>query len=473
MLVAVTFINHCGGTLQLRVLPPSRLSCHPGIGETTMGTGNVSSSKSALLAAATAAFALTAGCAGVTSPPPGDPSPVRGNFDGFRQAGSVSRNGHALVCTVSAGSCFLPTSRPAGSVCECATSTGIVTGSALAGASSSSDVELASVVSVFFATDRKPGPAAGGGEDPFGRERAEAMSYGIVKVSIPATHHAGQLEAPLSFVRVKFLENAKKHVLLLSSDRLDPPAFFSRMKAAVSSAERPDALIFVHGFNNTFSDAARRTAQIAFDVGFQGVPVLFSWASRGSPTPLGYSADSQTIQWSRGNLERFLEDVLVSTDAQRIYLIGHSMGTQALTTACVALFQRRPELRHRIKEVILAAPDIDAGIFRRDIAPAMVRIGAPVTIYASSQDRTMSLSKLAAAYARVGDVTDGLVLVPGIETIDATPIDTGFLGHSTFAEARELLTDWNYIVSQSLRAKDRAGLRQVRGREIPYWVFRR
>ena len=440
-----------------------------------MGTGNGSWSKRASLAAVTAAVALSAGCVGTgrgTVPPPDDPSIVRGNLDEFRQAGSVSRSGAALVCGVSAGGCFLPSSRPVGSVCECATDSGIVTGNALAGASPNSDVELASVVPVFFATDRKPGPASSTGDNPFGRERAETMSYGIVKVSIPATHHAGQLEAPLSFVRVKFLENAKKHVLLLSTDRLDHHAFFSRMKASVTSAERPDALIFVHGFNNTFSDAARRTAQIAFDVGFQGIPVLFSWASRGSPTPLGYSADSQTIQWSRGNLERFLEDVLVATNAQRIYLIGHSMGTQALTTACVALFQRRPELRHRIKEVILAAPDIDAGLFRRDIAPALVGIGAPVTIYASSQDRTMALSKQAAAYARVGDATEGLVLVPGIETIDATGFDTGFLGHSTFAEARELLTDWNYIVSQSLRANDRAGLRQVRGREIPYWVFR-
>lgn len=299
------------------------------------------------------------------------------------------------------------------------------------------------------------------------------MSYGVVTVSIPATHHAGQLEAPLSFVRVRFLENAGKHVLLLRSDILSQAEFLGRVTSSWSAVDRRDALIFVHGFNNTFLDAARRTAQIAFDVGFQGLPVLFSWASRGSPTPLGYSSDSQTIQWSRTNLERFLEDFIASTDAQRIYLVGHSMGTQALTNAYVSLMQRRPELRERVKEIILAAPDIDAQIFRRDLAPALVRIGAPVTIYASSQDRTMALSKQAAAYPRVGDATEGLVLVPGIETIDATGFDTGFLGHSTFAEARELLTDWSYIVSHGMRANERAGLRQVLGRETPYWVFRR
>lgn len=444
-----------------------------------MGRQDVSLVRCTALVLCSVLCSLVAGCLasvsdikGATNNPSQVGADVRGPLGEFRQAGTVSRTGNALVCTVSAGQCFLPASRPAGSACECASSTGIVPGRAIAGAGSGS-VDLASVVPVYFATDRQPIMAAGSGEDPFGPNRADAMSYGIVKVSIPATHHAGQLEAPLSFVRVRFLENSRKHVLLLRSEQLDRGEFFDRMRSSLASAERSDALIFVHGFNNTFSDAARRTAQIAFDVGFQGVPVLFSWASRGSPTPLGYSADSQTVQWSRGNVERFLEDFVASTDAQRIYLIGHSMGTQALTSAYVSLLKRRPELRERIKEVILAAPDIDAGLFRRDLAPELVRIGAPVTIYASSQDRTMALSKQAAAYPRVGDVTEGLVLVPGIETIDATGFDTGFLGHSTFAEARELLTDWSYIVSQGLRAKDRAGLRQVMGREIPYWVFRR
>lgn len=424
------------------------------------------------------ACALLAGC--LASPgglPPGNPPSqidgIRGAHDEFRKAGAVTQSGKGLVCEVAVGRCFLPAARPIGTVCECAVTASTVAGRVVGGATSGSDVELGSVVPVFFATDRRPADALGIGDNPFGPDRADSMSYGVVRVSIPATHHAGQLEAPLSFVRVRFLENARKHVLLLRSDRLRQAEFFGQVKSSWAGVDRRDALIFVHGFNNTFLDAARRTAQIAFDVGFQGLPVLFSWASRGSPTPLGYSSDSQTIQWSRTNLERFLEDFIASTDAQRIYLVGHSMGTLALTNAYVSLMQRRVDLRERVKEIILAAPDIDAQIFRRDLAPALVRIGAPVTIYASSQDRTMALSKQAAAYPRVGDATEGLVLIPGIETVDATGFDTGFLGHSTFAEARELLTDWSYIVSHGMRAKDRAGLRQVLGRETPYWVFRR
>ena len=76
-------------------------------------------------------------------------------------------------------------------------------GRAVGGAASLSEVALASIVPVFFATDRQPVQAPGVGDNPFGPERAEAMSYGVAKVSIPATHHAGQLEAPLSFVRVR------------------------------------------------------------------------------------------------------------------------------------------------------------------------------------------------------------------------------------------------------------------------------
>lgn len=38
-----------------------------------------------------------------------------------------------------------------------------------------------------------------------------------------------------------------------------------------------------------------------------------------------------------------------------------------------------PAVRQKIKEVILAAPDIDADVFKRDIAPALAGTGANVT----------------------------------------------------------------------------------------------
>jgi esterase/lipase superfamily enzyme len=111
-------------------------------------------------------------------------------------------------------------------------------------------------------------------------------------------------------------------------------------------------------------------------------------------------ADSQTIEWAKGNFKVFLEDFLRTTNAERVYLIAHSMGTRALTDTVASLLVAKPELRDKVKEIILAAPDIDAGIYRRDIAPAMVQAGRPVTVYASSADKALQLSHRANDYLR-------------------------------------------------------------------------
>lgn len=52
------------------------------------------------------------------------------------------------------------------------------------------------------------------------------------------------------------------------------------------------AFIFVHGFNNSFEDAARRTAQIAFDVKFDGVPLFYSWPSKGKALDYVYDTNN-------------------------------------------------------------------------------------------------------------------------------------------------------------------------------------
>ena len=92
-----------------------------------------------------------------------------------------------------------------------------------------------------------------------------------------------------------------------------------------------NAFVFVHGYNVTFEDAARWTAQITYDLGFDGAPTFYSWPSRGSVP--AYTIDEQNIEWTQSNLRRFLEDFFTRSQAQNVYLIAHSIGNRALTRA--------------------------------------------------------------------------------------------------------------------------------------------
>ena len=50
---------------------------------------------------------------------------------------------------------------------------------------------------------------------------------------------------------------------------------------------------------------------------------------------------------------------------------------------------------------------------------------------------------------RLGQSGDNLVVVPGMDTIDATGIDTDMLGHSYFAEAGPVIDDITAVVCRA------------------------
>ena len=129
-------------------------------------------------------------------------------------------------------------------------------------------------------------------------------------------------------------------------------------------------------------------------------------------------------------------------------------------------------LKRKFNEVVLTAPDIDAEIFKTQIAPAVVRVANRVTLYASSHDQALALSKKINGYPRAGDSGKGLVVIEGIDTIDVSAVDTSLVGHSYYGSSDTVLTDiWDLIkcakspdLREYLRPRDYVG-------GLKYWVF--
>jgi|GEM_PF-191345 esterase/lipase superfamily enzyme len=321
------------------------------------------------------------------------------------------------------------------------------------------------VVRVYFATDRNITESEKPAE-MFGTYRAP-ISYGTCNVSIPGKHTTGELEAPI--LRLKFLEDPSKHVVMLDAIVQTKDKFFSDLSAQIRASGGKKAFLFVHGYNVTFRDAARRTAQISHDLQFDGAPVFYSWPSQAAKAAV--TIDEQNIEWAQANIKRFLDDFFERSDADNVFLIAHSMGNRALTRAVASLLAQKPSIRQRLREVILAAPDIDAEVFRRDIAPALTASNTHITLYASSHDLALEACKKIYGYPRAGDSDQGLVVVPGIETIDATGTDTSLFGHSYYAHSRSVLNDISDVIRNGLRAEQRSGLRGIDTPSGRYWVF--
>ena len=314
------------------------------------------------------------------------------------------------------------------------------------------------LVDVYYGTDRKINEQSESVKDLFIGDRGE-ISYGLCKVSIPKGHKMGELEAP-SLLKFEFTEDPALHVVLLDVNRKDKTVYFEELSNVIHASDDKQAFIFVHGYNVSFEDAARRTAQMAYDLQFNGAPIFYSWPSAG--TLAGYPQDEGNIEWTVPNLRGFLKDVIEKTQAERIHLIAHSMGNRALTRVLTEANEYlNSDQLNIIKQIILTAPDIDAEIFKRDIVPKIRAYNSDVTLYVSSKDKALEASKQIKGYNRAGDSEEGIVLVDGVETIDASEVSTGFLAHSYFSEEVSVLEDIRQLISNGLSAQSRVGLEQV------------
>lgn len=322
------------------------------------------------------------------------------------------------------------------------------------------------VVGVFYATDRKrtgaPEP-----NDMYGGDRGE-LAYGLARVSIPREHRMGTLEAP-SIFRLEFSETPESHVVLLSAVETPVDEFYAQVGARVRASAGRNAFIFVHGYNVSFRDAARRTAQMSYDLGFDGAPAFYSWPSQGSFE--SYFVDETNVEWTRPHLKQFIREFTERSGADNIFLVAHSMGNRALTTAIKELMSESPQFRAKIREVILAAPDIDADIFRRDIAPFIVTDPTSVTLYASSNDQALKASRRFHGYQRIGDSTGGIPVIKGIDMIDSTDVVTDLIGHAYYAESKSIVTDMFALIRGERTFAKRPYLKEVPEQPDRYWKF--
>ena len=174
-------------------------------------------------------------------------------------------------------------------------------------------------------------------------------------------------------------------------------------------------MVFIHGYNVSFHRAARRTAQLAYDLDFAGVPLFYSWPSDGAF--LRYTADEQDVRLTVPHLTEFLNDVVQATGAERVHVVAHSMGSRALAAALTDIGRDISE--PVFGEVIFAAPDIAAREFRDIVAPA---------------------------------------------------IDTSLLGHSYFADAIQLVRDLLSVILEGLPPSDRSLEARIRS-GMTYWRF--
>jgi esterase/lipase superfamily enzyme len=247
--------------------------------------------------------------------------------------------------------------------------------------------EGTSRVQILAATTRQRSTTDAG--EMFSGERATESSYAAVTVSIPPDNARkfGEIQWPESLPG-----DPGRNFVTVSANYLDKPGLVSAVSATAKQTGRSKVVIFVHGFNNRFDDAVYRFAQIVHDAKAPGIPVLFTWPSRGELKLRAYTYDRESANYSRDAFEELLATLTANPNVKEINIVAHSMGNWVTLEALRGISIRSGKIGGKIRNVLLVAPDVDVDVFRTQIQ----RMGSPrprFALFVSQDDKALELSQ--------------------------------------------------------------------------------
>jgi esterase/lipase superfamily enzyme len=301
------------------------------------------------------------------------------------------------------------------------------------------DVPEIKLVRLFYATDRQ----RSGSPDPIEYYSGiripptTEVEYGICDVTIPPNHQFARLEE-YRWLRLEFKNVPEKHVTLTNVTPIARGDFFTRVRDTISGSAEKEIFVFIHGYNVTWEDSARRAGQIAYDVGLtpkRGVPFLYSWSSQGQT--LEYLVDDNNIRTAALRLRGVLTNLVAQSGARRINILAHSMGNQALASALQLIGAGRPATP-LFDQVLMAAPDVDLD-FLIESAAEMRVTARHFTLYSCRKDKPLVISSwLRGRQGRVGS----FAIIDGFDTLDTTRAQVdSFLNHSYVGDSQAVLRD--------------------------------
>ncbi len=288
-----------------------------------------------------------------------------------------------------------------------------------------------SQLDLLYVTDRLPNPEKDQLEYSSGRSASVAFGSAVVdigeqlswdqlvnasqttsrdcslNISVSKQSELGRFpETPHAFSLVNGVPVVNPDVLM--DFEATAAEFRKEINRRLALSNHKDVIIYVHGFNNTFDEATANLAGIWHFMGRQGVPLVYTWpAAHGGL--FGYFIDRESGEFTIFHLKNMLRLLASFDEIDNIHIIAHSRGTDVVTTAMRELIienraaGKNPKESLRIKNLILAAPDLDFSVMRqRLIAERFALAIGQITVYTAQTDTALSTSESIMSGLRLG-----------------------------------------------------------------------
>ncbi|MBX3424783.1 MAG: alpha/beta hydrolase [Pirellulales bacterium] len=319
---------------------------------------------------------------------------------------------------------------------------------------------------VFYGTNRKPVD-----EDNqsmgFRNERGYQLHRGSCLVEVPATHKFGSVGRTW----LGFLDRSKTNKLrlvgtqALSRDELI--LFAGHLIRRFDYASEKHNLLYIHGYNCSFADAAKRAAQIGVDLKINGATFFFSWPSAAATD--GYFKDEASIETCDEYCQQFVLELLGAYPDMPLHILAHSMGNR-LAVHLLEKLAARKDIPGKLGQLIFAAADIDVDRFKQALT-AIKHLPRRLTSYVSRGDLALHLSEKIHDFPRLG-LAPPILRVEGVDTMLAEDFRISeLLGHGYYAEAGRILTDLFCLIRHDSPPDDRPGTRRETDSSspLPFW----
>ncbi len=285
--------------------------------------------------------------------------------------------------------------------------------------------------------------------------------------------HFGQCS--VTFTPIRFIDRVGSDIPfyvpretneLSAAEAIDDGDFWDRLEVAVDQTSSRSAVVFVHGYNYGFERTCRMAAEMQRSLDGDAVVVMFSWPSNGNPAD--YVRDLADVEWSIPLLSDFLAQLGDRIGRDGVQVLAHSMGSRG-TVPALQRMGADLEGRPVIGRLVLLAPDFDSQTFV-DGLPELAPLAGSITLYASSNDSPLMLSRQLSGYPRLGEAGEFLTVLDGMETIDVSPAGIyQVFGHEYFFYHPLVVADLKALLSTGRSAADRPGLSSRRRDGNSYW----
>jgi esterase/lipase superfamily enzyme len=255
---------------------------------------------------------------------------------------------------------------------------------------------------LFYASNRVPkaAPAAHVPEQRLTSRRHSDLELGSFDIAIEPTLGLGMLVNPSDWL-------VNEEIQLQAVRPLTRPAFVGELREQMLASSYRSLLLVVHGYRETFPSALRRTAFLGHVLDIDTPVLLFDWPGDQGASLSAYRRARQVATESGAELANLLSLVVEQVGPERVWVLANSLGAQVVVDAFHQLaadtdFANR---QTRIENVVLTAPDVDRREFDERFRGEIKALADNMTVYVSSNDRALLVSRLVNRSRRLGEST--------------------------------------------------------------------